>query len=281
MTVGKESLTQQVRVSQFGAHVRQLRSSRHWSIYKLAERSGYSASTISRLERGQLTPSAETAQRLAQALELEPRDAERLTALADITDLDATLYFARIQEIIRRRESQAQEIKIFHWQVLPGLIQTPAYMRALFSATGIPESAVEEASRARARRREVLGNASVEIILSEYSLRSRVSSLVDHIEQLRFLIELSETERVPLGIFPLHRVVPFLIPSSFTLYDQSGVVFETNIFEFAAWEREAVDEMSAVYHQIREVSVFGQEMRDYVESVIADIRGSGRQSGNL
>lgn len=259
--------------AQFGAHVRKIRRERGWTIYELGGKSGYSASTISRLERGEVAPSLETAKRIAEAFALDSEQFDALTQLADFGDRQEAFRnnFAHIQEVIRRREAQAQKIRAFHWQVLPGLIQTPKYMRALFASTGISESAVEEACLARKKRQEVLDNASVEIILSEYSLRNRVTSPSAHIEQLRFLLELSKAERVELGILPLRRIVAFLLPSSFTIYDDTGVVFETNLFEFAAWESEAVKEMSSLYSQIKAASVFGREMRDLTERTILEL----------
>src|SRR5690242_16489024 len=56
--------------NQFGAHVRSLRTARRITQDILAERSGLSVDSIRRIERGALSPTLDTIEKVANGLEL-------------------------------------------------------------------------------------------------------------------------------------------------------------------------------------------------------------------
>ncbi len=79
----EENLDPKNPVSSFGELLFMLRSRQRLSLRSLGERAGVTASLISEFENARRPPPAKPAvTRLAQALELSPRDAQRLAELA-------------------------------------------------------------------------------------------------------------------------------------------------------------------------------------------------------
>ncbi|GGL20507.1 hypothetical protein Sme01_55330 [Sphaerisporangium melleum] len=140
--------------TRFGAEMRRLREAAQLSQAAVAARLGCTQTQVSRLEAGTRTPSKS--------------DAERLDRLFG---REGGSYFAGLHRRIVARpggpiwfEGWAEEIEptalvLRSWDplLIPGLLQTEAYARQLFSRgpRAVPED-VERQVEARMRRREIL-----------------------------------------------------------------------------------------------------------------------------
>ncbi len=104
-------------------------------------------------------------------------------------------------------EHDAEDIRWTELELVPGILQTEAYMRALF-ASSEPFGAVtdvDEAVRARQERQEILDRDDppmLSFILSEACLRRIVGGRQVMAEQLEHLVELAARPRVQLQIRP-------------------------------------------------------------------------------
>jgi transcriptional regulator with XRE-family HTH domain len=112
--------------------LRELRESKGLSLHELASRSGMSAQTIDRFERGNDRPSFKSAKKLANALGLNPKE---LMAQPKVTTDDefATHRFARVQSTIDAviAESIEEKTDIDHDKVKASLMAIMgAYLRA-------------------------------------------------------------------------------------------------------------------------------------------------------
>lgn len=167
----------------------------------LARRAKTSKSTISRLERG------------------VPPIPSNLPAVFDqIFGTDGL--FKRLYEevaaqsfpaLFRRRMALEREaIAIWEWSptVIPGLLQTAAYARALFRA-GDPRASEQEIStsvRARLARQDLLRSAappSLRVALCESVIRRRIGGADVMREQLASLLNHAERPTTRLQILPL------------------------------------------------------------------------------
>lgn len=254
----------------FGARVSELRTQRGLSVNRLAQAAGVSASTISRLERGQIAPSQEHVARLSEALTLSKGELKKLSELVDLCEYERSFSLsenriAEIQEIIRRREAEADEIKGFSWSFIPGLLQTSSYMRAIFASGDKREDVIAAASAARISRQEILlRSKDIQILLSEYCLMTRITSRAAHLEQLDALIQHSEAETVEIGVLPLEACTSFCVPCSFWIYDSSGGLCELFDADFCIWEAERVQRMLALFSQIKAAALVGPRFIDTV-----------------
>ena len=120
----------------FGAEVRRWRTSAGLSQEQLGQRIGYSAALVGKVETGDRTPSLDFAEGCDRALPTADGLFGRLYELARHWDGGYPSWFAEWVEAERRA------ITLRTWQPLlvPGLLQTPDYARALFLAWHVADS---------------------------------------------------------------------------------------------------------------------------------------------
>jgi hypothetical protein len=108
-------------------------------------------------------------------------------------------------------ENDATSIRVFMPLVLPGLLQTPAYMAAQFKAGQRSPAWRRKAVEARLRRQEILDRADesdgpdgsaprLSVVITEASLRYRWGMHEDRREQIEHLAELSQRRNIELRI---------------------------------------------------------------------------------
>jgi hypothetical protein len=102
-------------------------------------------------------------------------------------------------------ENDASSIRVFMPLVLPGLLQTPAYMDAQFKSGQRPPAWRRRAVQARLRRQEILERTDSTVprlsaVITEASLLYRWGMHADRREQIEHLAELSRRRNVELRI---------------------------------------------------------------------------------
>jgi transcriptional regulator with XRE-family HTH domain len=189
--------------------LRSLRADTGLTSEQVAERLGFSRSKISRLENGQRGASKIDILRLCELYQVDEEHRLRLTELAaegkqrawwQPLDLPYSDYVGL--------EAAAQSISDYGLAVVPGLLQTPDYARAILRA-GVPALAptiVDERVQARIARQRLRfsrGVPNFNAVLDESVLHRVVGSPAVMLGQLRRLLEMSQLPQVTI------RVVPF------------------------------------------------------------------------
>ncbi|OLT22294.1 hypothetical protein BJF78_07940 [Pseudonocardia sp. CNS-139] len=104
-------------------------------------------------------------------------------------------------------ERDAEDIRTIEHEVVPGLLQTEAYMRVLYGAQspfGEPVD-IEAAMRSRRERQEALHRAdgpTMSVVLSESCVRRMVGGAAVMAEQLDHLVELAGRRRMQIQLWP-------------------------------------------------------------------------------
>jgi transcriptional regulator with XRE-family HTH domain len=148
-----------VRRRQLGAQLRALRTERGWTVEQLAEELLCSPSKVSRMETGQRGASARDIRDLARLYDLDEGQRQRLTEMAAEGKQRAwwqPLALPYSYSTYVGLESEATLIRDFGLALVPGLLQTPDYARAVVEAT-VPHrdaDAVEQRVEARMVRQE-------------------------------------------------------------------------------------------------------------------------------
>lgn len=201
----------------FGDKLRQLRKRARLTGAALAEQAGpgWAPSKISRIQNGQQVISEvdlETWCRLCGAT-----DGEHTELLADLTA--ARLESARwkhrasgghqpVQRSFAEDEQAAAVIRNLETGLVPGLLQTPDYARAVFRSfarlQGSPDDA-DEAARERLRRQAILYDSSkrIELLVTEAALRTPVAEPSIMAAQMDRLHAVLGVDNVRFGILPL------------------------------------------------------------------------------
>ena len=102
-------------------------------------------------------------------------------------------------------ENDATRIRVFMPLILPGLLQTPAYVESLMRAGSRPPAWRERALQTRLRRQEILDRASaaapkLSAVITEASLMYRWGSRADRYEQVIHLATMSSRANIELRI---------------------------------------------------------------------------------
>ena len=197
-----------VRRRELGALLRSLRTEAGWTAEQVAERLGVSPSKMSRLETGQRGASPQDIRRLCDLYKVDVDQRRHLTELASGGKQRAWwqplgLPYSTYVGL----EAEARSISDYGLGIIPGLLQTPEYARAIVRAavpTWTPDI-VEQRVRGRIARQRLLLSRSApafETVLDESVLHRVVGSPAIMEAQLRRLEELSELPHVTIRVIP-------------------------------------------------------------------------------
>jgi len=223
---------------ELGAVLRRYRTSSGLTSEQLAERLNVSQPTVSRIETGRVSPRPNDVRRMASELGVPALELEDLVSRAEyIADLAINLRQAgdRVSvEGFQRRHEEAEALystfREFGMGVLPGLLQTPDYARALIQAAAprIEPSALSLGVLARVRRQEILNDTTREFrfLLDPELLRVRFGSYAEHLAQIAHLSAVAARANVSLRILNLDHRLAAPLMHGFTIYGDSRVVVE-------------------------------------------------------
>ncbi len=266
--------------------LRGLRRTAGLSGEQLAEQTGISQSKVSRIELGQSVPSAADVDRWAKQTGASEQQRLTLLELTETAATEAVAWRRRmrrglvgLQEETAELEATAGTIRVFNPMLVPGLLQTPGYARAVYQAahpTGQPDLA--EAIEARLRRQAILykEDKRFEFVLTEAGLRTRLGPPELLLEQLGRLTVAATLPNVALGIIPLDREVPVWHTHGFVIFDDRDgepvVSVETLTSALNVRDPEDVANYQDAFARLRAVAASGAEARTLLERIAADLR---------
>ncbi|MFV2086340.1 helix-turn-helix domain-containing protein [Micromonospora sp. LOL_021] len=165
----------------------------------LAEKINWSASTIAAIETGRRKPTFKFAEEVDEVL----ATGGLLTELLDRAERQRTpAWFLPW----RKQEAQANRLRNFELTVIPGLLQTEEYARAIISASGLrTPTEVEELVRIRMERQELLTRDDPPeciFVIDESALARPIGDHAILDRQLQHLQDAAELPNVRIHILP-------------------------------------------------------------------------------
>lgn len=172
-------------------------------------------------------------------------------------------------------EHDAAVIRIFELALVPGLVQTADYARHVFLAVSELHRSprdTEEAVRARIRRQDVLYDSSkqIEILMTEWALRSTVCPPAVMAGQLDRLLAVLSLGSVRFGVIPLGVQLPAVPMNGFWIVDDQ-VVVETVNAEIKVRDMDDVALHERLLGLLWTVAVEGDQARALLAKVAADL----------
>ncbi|GEC06345.1 transcriptional regulator [Streptomyces spinoverrucosus] len=201
---------------------------------KLASASNYSPDTIASMERGVRRPTP----RVLDVAD-EMCGAEGMLS-AGKPFLDRERFPARAQDFMER-EKEAISLWSYELSLVPGLLQTKGYARALIDSRIPPldEETVEERIAACMERQSILTERKPPVGLSFVLYEAVLRAPQVDAEQLRHLLEVGRLRNVVLQVLPFERAIPAALLGPM-------VLLETRDHErFAFMEGQFASELSA------------------------------------
>jgi transcriptional regulator with XRE-family HTH domain len=187
----------------FGAMLRYYRERAGLSRPELARQVSKSVSLIQAIEVGQRAATAEVTEDLERVL---PADGALMRLRDEIGDgLGYQAYPSWFQEWLVS-EQEAKKLRWFGSLLVPGLLQTEEYARAVFATRfGVTDEEIDEQVAARLKRREILDRdnpPALWVIVDESVLQRPVGGRYVMREQVGHLIEASRRPHISVQVIP-------------------------------------------------------------------------------
>ncbi|PRH81089.1 XRE family transcriptional regulator [Streptomyces solincola] len=200
--------TPSIKRRRVGAQLRQWREAVEMPSGDVARAMGWSQPRFSRVERGYYRIGRDDVLDLCKKIGVDdPKGVEEVARVAEepagkgwwasYADKVSEAYLDFVE-----LEAEAETIRIVHPKVIPGLVQSPLYVREMHSRARSNDS--ESLIAIRLARQEVLSRAKFHGVIPESAFHAEFESSPGLMEdQLRKLIAATKMENVTLQILPL------------------------------------------------------------------------------
>lgn len=274
-----------VRRRRLGQELRRLRELKGMTAEEVAERLLVSQSKISRLENGRRSISQRDVRDLCGVYEVEDhRIVDSLMQMAkdsrqqgwwhSFGDIPYSVYIGL--------ETDAASLRVYDPQVVPGLLQTRSYAESLISGA-LPEATptdIDKRVQVRVRRQERISAADNPLrlwaVLDEAALRREVGNRQVMIEQLEYLIEMSQLPHVTVQTIPFTMGAHPGVSGQYAILefpdaaDSSVVYIEGVTSDLYLEKAQDVQKYSVMYEHLRAQALNVDQSREFISNVAKD-----------
>jgi len=167
----------------------------------LAARLGFDRSVITKVENGDRPPSVDVLSAWCAATNLDPEHFRRLAVLARRAAGVVPTWFEGWLEA----EREAHTLRWWSPLLIPGLLQTADYARAIFMTEEDDEEQASRRADARLERRAILDQLDpphLIVVLDEMVLHRPIGSPVIMADQLEYLVSVGGRKNVSIHVLP-------------------------------------------------------------------------------
>ncbi|MBV7670615.1 helix-turn-helix transcriptional regulator [Streptomyces halstedii] len=248
---------------------------------QLSERLGWPHSKIYKLENGRQTATAADLQSWAEATGQPDAVADLHSRLKGLEShvrswrRQLATGHRPVQDAITAEHARTTTLYIWENALIPGMVQTPDYARAVFTRHAqlmrSPRD-TERAVRARVQRQEALYNPGKRhrIIMWEGALRALVCPPAVLAAQLDRLSSLIGLDTVELGIVPFAAPLKIHPANGFWIYDDRLVVVEDWHAELWIDDTDSIAVYQRTWDLLRESAAFGIDAQRVISHVQRD-----------
>lgn len=200
-----------------GAELADLRIQAGLTLREVADRLDWSAPTLSRIENGIRDTTTEEVAELLVVYKITGARRDHLVQLARTIDQSGwweTSASGRPGQLtaLCAFEAEASKITAVGVVLVPGLLQTPDYIRAVMETGGVPDDAIDDWVAVRLGRQGILSRRNppvFEAIIDEYALLRPMTDPDEMAEQLRHLVRMAAKPDVTVRVLrnPRHPAV--------------------------------------------------------------------------
>ncbi|MEE1790167.1 helix-turn-helix transcriptional regulator [Streptomyces sp. BE308] len=271
-----------VRRRRLGQELRRLRELKGMTAEEVAERLLVSQSKISRLENGRRSISQRDVRDLCGVYEVEDhRIVDSLMQMAKDSrqqgwwhafgDIPYSVYIGL--------ETDAESLRVYEPQVIPGLLQTRAYAEALINGAlpETPPTDIEKRVNVRARRQDRVNAPEQPLrlwaVIDESALMRAVGGKQVMREQLEHLIEQSQLPHVTVQVLPFDMGAHPGINGQYAILefpdaaDSSVVYIEGVTSDLYLEKANDVQRYSVMYEHLRAQSLNVEQTRQFISEI--------------
>jgi transcriptional regulator with XRE-family HTH domain len=228
---------------------------------------------IASIEQGRRPLKPDLAEQLDELLDTK---GALSTALSRMPEVDLVPLWA---EEYLDQEQEAITISWYESLLVPGLLQTKAYARAIFRSR-VPvydEDEIEQLVAARIGRRDILHRKvppTASFVIWEAALRDRLGGRDVYVEQLRHLREYAEMPGVALQVLPLGRTTHAGLNGPFILLEtpeyQRLAYAETQRGSTLIADPDGVGILTQKYAMLRTQALTTEDTRDLLDRLLGE-----------
>jgi transcriptional regulator with XRE-family HTH domain len=273
-----------------GQRLRELSRQAQLSGKGLAESLSWQASKVSKIENGKQSPTDDDIKAWTRATNSE-RETEAL--LASLHTLE--VQHAEWQRVLKagmlghqlelsEQDAKTKLYRSFEPAVVPGLVQTAEFARALFSRAVIVHRVpndVNEAVAKRMQRQEMLYRTDkiFHFVATEATLRYRLCSVEIMLGQLDRLVSLTSLRNLRLGVIGYETQYVVDPRHGFMLYNSDLVRVETYSAELNLRQPHEIELYTSTFDKLAAVASYGGAARAIINRVIADLAPATPEDG--
>nr|WP_202447055.1 helix-turn-helix transcriptional regulator [Streptomyces sp. SID5468] len=238
-----------------------------------------SPSKLSKIENGKLAVGATDVERILSAIGVsdEVKAEYSEAARASATEATAWRLLKRMgvhkgQLAVKAHEAQMSSLRLFQPALVPGLLQTPEYIRAVLRRHRLSDDALTRTINGRLERQTVLygEGKSLRFIVTEPVLRWRIVPPQMMAAQLDRLLFVSRLAHVDIRVVPLEIPQNDIANHAFVIRDDRVVTVETVHAEVVVTDPRDVGLYVDKFAGFERVALSGDGMRSLVEGIRDD-----------
>lgn len=260
----------------FRMQLRSLRARNGWTQEALAGRLGFSAELVSKVETGSVRPSGDFAGAVDRVF---PEMNGAFSGLVELAEDDVDVYPVWFRAWVDA-ELRASVIRWWQPLLVPGLLQTEGYIRAVYEAWREVDGnlKIDADVAARLDRQSVLAREtppSFGAVIAESVLRQGVGGPEVMREQVAHLIEVSERSRITIQILPDGTGAHVGLLGAFAVAqfpDKTDpmVYMETSHEGTTTKDPRTVERMAVAYDVLRNEALSVRASRDLMQKVVQE-----------
>ncbi|MEW2418571.1 helix-turn-helix transcriptional regulator [Streptomyces sp. NPDC046866] len=261
---------------QLGSALRALREASGKEAKAVARSALMSPSKLSKIENANLLPSVMDVERILTAIGVSDAiKAEYMEAARAVTT-EATAWrllkragIHKGQQAVKALEAQMAMLRLFQPALVPGLLQTPEYIRAVLQRHNLSEDALIRTINGRLERQAVLFDSTKELrfVITEPVLRWRIVSPRMMAAQIDRIVSVSRLAHVDIRVVPLAAPQADIANHAFVIRDDRMVTVETVHAEIVVTEPRDVDLYVRKFESFKEGALSGDRMRRFLEGI--------------
>ncbi|GAA3754695.1 helix-turn-helix domain-containing protein [Salinactinospora qingdaonensis] len=267
-----------------GRRLRELRDSAGLTGTQLAERLTWSQPKVSKFETGRQVPNAAEITVWARACGQADAAEGLIERLNDLESMwvewkrQVSGGLGGIQSRMADEEEHVGLFRVFESVIIPGLLQTPDYARAVLESVNRKNGTsigVDDAVGQRMRRQEILYRRDKRFcfLIGEAAVRQRRGDRDVMAGQLDRLIAASGLSTVSLGIVPFDTDPAYIPLHGFWIQDEESVVIETVSAELTLTHRNEVEQYLHVFQMTASAARFNGDARSLLNRISKESTG--------
>ncbi|WP_336050682.1 helix-turn-helix domain-containing protein [Streptomyces sp. CA2R101] len=273
------SSIQQAREA-LGKRLREIRKDSGLTARALAAAAGWHESKSSRLENGRTPPSDADIRTWTRICDAESQAPDLIATARGIDGMYVewrrleSAGLKRAQESVRPLFERTHWFRFYQSWVIPGLLQTEDYTRAILNTVASVRDTpgdTDEAVAARMERQRVLytGGRRFVFLMEEWVLRTVIGDSATMVSQLGHLNGMTATPSLSLGVIPMGVVRGNAWPcESFSLYDEKQVSCELVSAGLTVKQPSEIAEYAKTFTELADIAVYGAAARKLIASAI-------------